>query len=102
MRQRWVSDDLCLIGETRIRYINRDFEQAMTTADELVVLKPESFFKQYDAIGAGEARRILELGLFEGGSVALLADRYPQAEIVAIDIRPPSPHLSSHLAALGV
>ncbi len=101
MRQRWVGEDLCFIDDLRIRYVSSNYEEAVTGADEMVVLKPKSYFDKYRSFVREDVRRIVEVGIFEGGSVVLLADAFPNAEIVGIDYRQPNPFVLEHIDRLG-
>jgi trans-aconitate methyltransferase len=52
------------------------------------------------ALGPARCARILELGCLEGGHTVALAHAYPQAEIVAVDVRPENLARAEFLTAL--
>jgi hypothetical protein len=58
----------------------------------------------YDAyrwlFGALTVRRVLEFGIWEGGSALMLADLFPEAKIVGIDMRMPNELLRAHIKRL--
>ena len=94
----WDSDSAGRIGGVPFRWVSSDYHLHKTTADEIVVLKPKGFF---DAYKDWTPKRILEVGIFEGGSTLILADMFPEAEIIAIDIREANPAVQDHLERLG-
>lgn len=101
MRQNWVSNELCLLGNVRIKFVSSNFAEAKTTEDHMVVLKPGAWFERYRNLIPGDVRQIVEVGIFEGGSIALLADLFPKAEIIGIDIRPQNNFVLQHIESLG-
>lgn len=101
MEQRWTSPDDCTLAGRTIRHTPGDYT-GKTTAEEIIVLKPQGFFQSYEALfQRGASRNILEIGVFEGGSSILFADMLPDAKIVGIDIREPNPAVLSHIEQLG-
>lgn len=101
MEQVWESEDLCVLKGVPFRYRNSDYGSLRTTADQVVILKPRTFFEQYRQLPLSPVKRILEVGVFEGGSALLLADIFPDAKIVGIDIRPADPSVRWHIANMG-
>jgi hypothetical protein len=100
VRQTWKGSDLCLLGDSRIRNAGSDYS-AFTTHDEMVVLKPREYFERYGSLGLEDVRRIVEVGIFQGGSLVLLADLFPDAEILGIDIKDCNLAVLSHIDRLG-
>ena len=102
MRQVWTSETECMIGDVPIRVANGGYDALRTTADNAWVLKGRSFFESYPILLQDQVpRTVLELGIFEGGSALLFADRWQQARIVGIDIRDPNPEVLAHVRRLG-
>lgn len=87
----------------KFRFINTDFKVYKTTADEIIILKPASFLRQYDHIfESAPTKNVLEFGVFEGGSIILFALAYPDFKFAGIDIRPPSEDVLRHIRDLGL
>lgn len=101
MRQNWVSNELCLLGDVQIKFVSGNFSEAKTTADQMIVLKPQIWFERYKTFIPTDVRRIVEVGIFEGGSIVLLADLFPNAEIIGIDLRKQNDFVLQHIDALG-
>nr|WP_294500888.1 class I SAM-dependent methyltransferase [uncultured Rhodopila sp.] len=102
MRQLWVTDDECTLDGVRFVVGKADFDNLKTTADRVWVLKGKPFFDRYAAVfGDLNPETVLEVGVFEGGSALLLADRWPESKIVGIDIREPNPEVDLHIKRLG-
>lgn len=100
MEQTWTSTSEGTLKGVPFRYVNSNFHEHVTTQDAIVVLKPQSMFENYRELGR-DARRIVEVGVFEGGSALLFADMFPQAKIVGIDLRPENPAIQAHLDRMG-
>jgi predicted O-methyltransferase YrrM len=100
MEQVWTSPTEGVLKGVPFRYVNSNFDTHRTTADEIIVLKPRDMMASYKALGEG-ARRIVEVGIFEGGSALLFADMFPDATIMAIDWRGESPAIQAHVRAFG-
>lgn len=102
MRQVWTSDDECLLDDVPFTVGKGNFSALKTTDDNIFVLKGRSFFDKYDGyLGPLVPRNVLEVGIFEGGSAILLADKWNEAKIVGIDIRDPNPSVTRHIAKMG-
>jgi len=96
MEQRWQSETECVLRGVPIRHLPGGHE--LTNDERMVVLKPRAFFDAYAAMAAGMAvESVLEIGVFEGGSIALLADIWPTAKLVGIDKRGKNPAVLRHL-----
>ncbi|MEO7573751.1 MAG: class I SAM-dependent methyltransferase, partial [Acidimicrobiales bacterium] len=66
----------------------------------MMVFKPRHAIEQYQAmIEQAQPRRIVELGIYNGGSAALLAQIARPERLVAIDNKEDCPALSAFLAA---
>jgi predicted O-methyltransferase YrrM len=96
----WDGLDL-RIGDAHFRAVTWTAE--VSTDDALVVWKYPSMIEHLARVIAEERPlRILELGIAQGGSVALLAALAPEAKVVAIDVaEEPLPALASHLERRG-
>jgi SAM-dependent methyltransferase len=83
--------------QTQFRTPNFAFQTQTTdyskrsSVDVVQLLKPRSFLESYDRF-AKDAKRILEIGFFQGGMPLYLADTTKAEKIVAIDLSPvPTP-----------
>ncbi len=84
---RWLSDDTFELDG--VRYVNMDFA-AKTDDHRLAVLKPRYYFEAYEEALRGERiDRMLEFGVFQGGSTILMASLCRPEKIVAVDICDP-------------
>ena len=102
MRQVWLDEDHCTLDGVKFQVARDAFNTRKTSADCVWVLKGKSFFERYDTYFSGLApAAVLELGIFEGGSALLLADKWPAAKIVGIDIRVPNPSVVEHARRMG-
>jgi hypothetical protein len=72
-------------------------------ADAIPVFKSLPMMRQLvDLIEQERPQRIVEVGIYKGGSTAMLAALAPEAEILAIELDPgPAPHLERYRAAGG-
>lgn len=72
---------------------------SMVQGEGMVILKPREAIEQYQAMIEKERpRRIVELGIFNGGSTALLAQIATPEKLVAIEIQPQCRALDAFLA----
>lgn len=102
LRQVWVSNDECQLEGVRFSVGKSDYSKLKTTADQVWVLKGKTFFDRYDSyLGGDQPKNVLEVGIFEGGSALLFADKWPDAKIVGVDIRDPNPEVTNHIERLG-
>jgi cephalosporin hydroxylase len=101
MEQVWESEERCLLKGVPIRWARSGWDTVRTTLDEIVILKPRTLMQQYAGLGIEPVRRILEVGVFEGGSALLLADMFPEAKIVGIDRREGDPSIQKHIETMG-
>jgi hypothetical protein len=73
MRQIWIDSEHGLLDGIPFEYGMRDFNSIRTTEDKIWVLKPKEFFSFYDQfLGKLVPTKILEVGVFEGGSAFFL------------------------------
>jgi len=97
MRQVWMGNDRCTLDGVPFEYGRANYANLITTAERVWVLKPGTFFDQYDLFLRGsQPQRLLELGIFQGGSALLLADRWDKARMAALDIKPENPAVIEH------
>lgn len=96
----WDGLDLSIDG-ARFRAVT--WTTATSTEDALIVWKYPSMIDHLARVLAEERpARILELGIAQGGSVALLAALVPDAKVVAIDVADePVEALATHLERRG-
>lgn len=102
MRQSWVDTETCDLAGVTIKVGRKDFSSLKTTRDTVYVLKGRSFFEQYQHLFASNPPdNILEIGVFEGGSIMLFADIWEEATLVGIDLRAQNNEVIKHLQNLG-
>jgi SAM-dependent methyltransferase len=93
--------DIADLNGTRLRYVYQDYTGHKTTDQEVIVLKGPWHYDAYRRLfGALTVRRVLEFGIWEGGSALMLADLFPEAKIVGIDMRMPNEPLRAHIKRL--
>lgn len=95
----WLSESEGRLGGVPFLYENQKFDK-VTTPKGIVVLKPKGYFDMY-AEQLPTPRNILEIGFFEGGSTMILAEMFPGAKIVGVDLRPPNQAVMDHMTRLG-
>lgn len=61
--------------------------QALSTPDEFVLLKCESYLAFYRSLLESAPKKIVEIGMFQGGSMAYYDKLYRPDKLVGIDIR---------------
>ena len=102
MRQVWTDNDHCTLDGTPFEFGRSGYATLQTTDEKVWVLKNKIFYDLYDRFLAGRTpSRILEIGIFEGGSAMLFADKWPEAKIASLDIRPQNDAVLRHLDRLG-
>lgn len=88
----WVDQDRFECGGMRFR-CTQDYS-ARTSEDEIIILKRRPFIEFYAELFVHKRpARLLELGIFEGGSSLLWAALFPDMSVTAIDIREANPAL---------
>lgn len=101
MQQIWTSDAEGSLGGIPVRYVSSDFDAHKTTETQIVVLKPASMVRDYQRL-ISDPRRIIEIGIYQGGSALLTADMFPNAKLLGIDwARRGSPAIAHHIQRLG-
>lgn len=92
MDELWTDDDHFSIGGMNFFLVRRDYNSARTTKEHVAIIKNAMMINQYKRlIEQNSTKKILEFGIFEGGSALLLASLFEDIKIVGIDIRPASP-----------
>ena len=87
---RILDNELFEIAGIRFRWVSSDYGSWHTSAKEVIVLKPASWFEYYAGIIRERGiRNVVELGIFEGGSVIALALLFDELRIAAFDLRQP-------------
>lgn len=100
----WENDRAGVLNGVEFSVITENYGAHKTTKDHIVVLKPESYFTEYVRLlekFRHKRLNIVELGIFEGGSTLMLADLFPNARILALDIRDQNDDVLYHLDAMG-
>jgi cephalosporin hydroxylase len=83
-----------------VRWITSDFASHRTSENQIIVLKPRSMIEQYREL-TPNAQRIVEIGIFQGGSALLIADMFPAARILGLDFARGNPAIAHHVERLG-
>jgi SAM-dependent methyltransferase len=87
----WHSDEDLEVDGTRFHLAvnSDDYTTAESTSDEFVLVKNRVLVDQMTrTLERLKPQRIVEVGIFKGGSAALLAALSPTAQITAVDISP--------------
>lgn len=100
MRQIWTSESEGSLAGVPIRYVTSNFNAHKTSETEIVVLKPGPMVLEYREL-TPDAKRIVEVGIFQGGSALLLADMFPDAKILGVDWARGNPAIAHHIQRLG-
>jgi predicted O-methyltransferase YrrM len=94
---RWIDEDHVVVGTTTLLTMG-DLEtidaaallrisRLRSTPERLVLLKKERMIESYlDTLERLRPRRVLELGIFQGGSIALVAETVAPDRLVAIEL----------------
>lgn len=86
VRHRWSAHDVLEVGDERFRLARTPVDSALT------LHKPRSFVEAYlELVDELQGGRLVELGVFRGGSTALLAELYRPASLVALELAPDPP-----------
>ena len=86
--------NIALIKYTQIDDIRfvldiRDGVDRGTSKDsEFVLVKTRKLLRFYRALQQHQPKNILEIGMFEGGSLVMLDKRYDPKKVVGVDVRP--------------
>lgn len=100
----FLSQDFSLLGERRKKNICRCFSRAADTYDDYAHVQREAAFKLADRLdlGMSAAESILEIGCGTGNFTLLLAGRFPEADILALDFSQPMIEVAARkLASCG-
>lgn len=97
---RWQDDHHVVVGGTVVEV---DVDHA-SDADQLVALKPRPLIEKYvDLLLGAPSIRVVELGTYQGGSTALIAQLAQPEKLIAIDLeREPPPPLVRFVADQGL
>jgi predicted O-methyltransferase YrrM len=102
-RLEWSSDVDFTIDGVAYRSESYAGEAGRVSPDQMLLLKPPSEIEAYAAlIAATGPRTIVELGIYKGGSTALLAQLAQPTKLVAIDLREDCPPLDRFIDAQGL
>lgn len=89
-----------LNGVPIVHLAGKDVWSKKTTDEEIILLRPLGYFPAYKDL-VWDARSILAVGIFQGGSVLISASQWPNATISAIDIDKENPAVRRHLERMG-
>ena len=97
---QWTSAETFEIGGARFRI---DYAVGGTTAksraDEFIIVKGRNFIERYQSLRSEGLKRVLELGVFQGGSFVFFDKLYFPNKIAAIEItNEPLPALDEYVA----
>jgi hypothetical protein len=85
------------------KVVTSNYQEHKTGRDQVVVLKGADLLRSYRPVfKAAPNQRVLEFGIFEGGSTIYYALANPKCQIVAIDTRNPSDEVFRHIQDLGL
>lgn len=98
---RWTAADRFEIDDVRFRIdATVGGKGAQTSANEFVIAKYPSFLERYAALKHSGCRNVLELGVFEGGSVVFLDKLLKPTRLSAIELSDiPRPFLDAYVHA---
>jgi len=100
---RILDSELFEIAGVRFRWVSSDYDKWRTSAEEVIVLKPATWFEYYAGIIRERGvRHLVELGIFEGGSAIALALLFDELRIAAFDLRQPDPPVLDLLDRLAI
>lgn len=91
----WQSDDRCVVGGTvfqtlPVDLLEQDRPQVSMEGADFWLFKEEPLIRRYvELVDELAPRNIFELGIFQGGSTAFLAELAEPDVLVTIDERPP-------------
>lgn len=73
-------------------------DRGTSAGDEFVLVKTEDFVDFYRSLQQHKPQEVLEVGMFEGGSMVLFDKLYSPRRLVGVDIRPEIPALEDYRA----
>ena len=89
-KPRWTSPEHFTLGGLRFRSVTKDFKSHFTTAEEVAILKGQGMVSWYrDYLSSRPMERVLNLGIFQGGSELFILAACPDARLLAIDLSDP-------------
>ncbi|MCU1351941.1 MAG: class SAM-dependent methyltransferase [Acidimicrobiales bacterium] len=100
-QMHWVDETEFTIGDTT--FVANPTDRFIPTPDRFSVVKPPGLVRQYaELIRELQPKRIVELGIFSGGSTALLNELAQPTKLVSADVKEERvPALDAYLAAHG-
>jgi hypothetical protein len=85
----WLSDDACVVDGVTFVAAWPDMRRSQSTATRFCIQKPRYLIDSYvSMIEELRPRRVVELGIFDGGSTAFIAALASLEKLVAIDCVP--------------
>ncbi|MEG6509455.1 class I SAM-dependent methyltransferase [Methyloligella sp. 2.7D] len=100
----WIDSDSFSIGDCRFTIdVTPGPKRRLSTENNFTLVKTKRFLSLYDEIEEDLAgKKILELGIFEGGSLVFFDKRFRPSKLVGLDIREePIPALDAYTAGRG-
>lgn len=73
-------------------------ERGQSSSDEFLIVKTDKFLDFYQSLLTEAPRRIVEIGMFEGGSLVYFDKLFQPERIVGVDLRKPIPALERYCA----
>jgi predicted O-methyltransferase YrrM len=105
-----VSD--IIVGETNdgfqaaglnFKVVTSNYQEHKTNRNQIVVLKGADLLRSYRTVfEAAPNKRVLEFGIFEGGSTIYYALANPDCQIIAVDTCNPSEEVFRYIRDLGL
>ena len=100
---RWSSDEEFAIGD--VSYVCKPRKDTLRSrADRFCIRKPREVIERYESLIARlEPQRIAEVGIYEGGSTAMICQIAQPERLIAVDIEAdPNPALEQFSQAQGM
>jgi predicted O-methyltransferase YrrM len=98
----WVSNIECHVRGRKI-VVEKFSDDLRTDSARIVLMKTKRHFDMYEELLAHcPPKNIFELGVFEAGSAVILAEMWPAARVIGIDIRKRNEAIAEHLQGLSL
>ncbi len=102
----WLDHETLACPRARILAVFDDRSQNLqSTPEQFILMKSRSMVDWYETAFAGANRpsRVLEIGIFKGGSVVLFSELWQPERLVAVDIAAdPIPALDEYISRYGL
>jgi hypothetical protein len=101
---RWLDDERLACPRVNLLTVFDERSQTLqSTPDEFVLMKSRGMIDWYESSFAKHPpQRILDIGIFKGGSVVLFSELWQPKRLVAVDISEPIPALTEYIHRFGL